>query len=107
MNVGGSNTKAVEIGRDDDFIDVFTIDKNIVHRMDIGMDIDAEAEAGVALRVEVYQQHLFFKAREGCGQINGSCRLGHTAFLVDESDDLETKRGGGLLGLAPSGILVG
>ena len=51
--------------------------------------VDAAAHGGVALRVEVDQQHLLGRARERRGQVDRRGGLADSAFLVRYGDDHE------------------
>ncbi len=49
--------------------------------------VDAAAHGGIALRVEVDQQHALGRLRERGGQVDRGGGLADSAFLVGDSDD--------------------
>ena len=60
----------------------------MVHACDDGGFVHAAASSGVALRIQVYQQHaLFFMGKAG-GKIDGGGGFAHAAFLVGNGDDV-------------------
>ena len=49
--------------------------------------VDAAAHGGIALRIEVDQQHTALGRTERCGQVDGRRRLADAAFLVCNGND--------------------
>jgi len=44
--------------------------------------VDPRAHGGIALRVEVDQQHALFELGQACGQVDAGSRLADAALLV-------------------------
>jgi hypothetical protein len=60
--------------------------------VDLGLRVDeAEAAAGVALRIEVHEQHRVLGRGDGGGEVHGCGGFPHTALLVGESHDLGSR----------------
>ena len=49
--------------------------------------VHARRHGGVALRIEVDQQHLALGSRQGRSEVDGGSGLANSAFLVGDSDD--------------------
>ena len=63
------------------------VDQDIVDAVDVGVVLDAQSGGGVALRIDVDDQHVQAGGRQGGGDVDGRRGLAHAALLVGDGED--------------------
>ena len=66
--------------------------------------IDAEPGAGIALRIEVDDQHALADCRERCAEIDGGRGLADAAFLIGKGEHAGAARGERAHGVKSRGV---
>ena len=89
----GGDEQARHGGRGDDLGERALADQRVVGRRGAGLAIDAEAGRGVALRVEVDDEHAFADRGERGAEVDRGRGLADPALLV--GDDQNARRRGG------------
>ena len=66
--------------------------EDVVGRAVAAFAVDAEAGGGIALRIEIDDQHVLADGRERGAEIDGGCGLADAALLVGEGEDPGNRR---------------
>ncbi len=111
----GRDGEARHRGRDDDFAQGFFAHQHVVARSHPSFAIDAEAGRGVALGIEIDDQHALADRGQRGAEVDGGGGLADAALLVRHGENARARHAVGLaneglgrgLGLGHAGLSLG